>query len=179
MQEHQPGDDGQESTLLFTLLSPAEAEAADGQSRLRQVLKGSFLPDAINLGRREDGPCTMTRDELRQLAMKLPANTTSVTSLDLSHQNMGPDMLLELDDCCSLVRCSRAALAPQSQIRMLVVLLQYNRVSVLFTLACADCGLDNYCRFSIIFLIVKPLLNAFKLTSLDFGCGQFSRMISL
>jgi ubiquitin len=87
----------QGSTLpvLLLLLDEAEAEAADGQSRLRQVLKSSFLPDAINLGSRKGGPWTMTRDEFRQLAMKLPANT-SVTSLDLSYQNMGPDMLLEL-----------------------------------------------------------------------------------
>ena len=84
MQDHQPGD--------------------NGQSRLRQVLEGSVLPDAINLGRREDGPWTMTRDELRQLAMKLPANT-SVTSLDLSHQNMGPDMLLELAGPLALLTC--------------------------------------------------------------------------
>ncbi len=75
MQAHQPSD--------------------DGPSRVRQVLEGSVLPAAINLGSRKDGPWTMTRDELRQLAMKLLANT-SVTSLDLSYQNMGPDMLLEL-----------------------------------------------------------------------------------
>ncbi len=86
MQDHQPGD--------------------NGQSRLRQVLEGSVLPDAINLGRRKDGPWTMTRDELRQLAMKLPANT-SVTSLDLSHQNMGADMLLELAGPLALLTCLR------------------------------------------------------------------------
>ncbi len=86
MQAHQPSD--------------------DGQSRLRHVLEGSVLPDAINLGRRKDEPWTMTRDELRQLAMKLPANT-SVTSLDLSHQNMGPDMLLELAGPLALLTCLR------------------------------------------------------------------------
>ena len=59
-----------------------------------------------------------------------------------------------------------------------VIVLQYNHVSVVFTLACAGCGLDYYCRFSVIFLIVKPLLNAFKLTSLDFGCEEVSTMIS-
>ena len=86
MQAHQPSD--------------------DGQSRLRHVLEGSVLPDAINLGRRKDEPWIMTRDELRQLAMKLPANT-SVTSLDLSHQNMGPDMLLELAGPLALLTCLR------------------------------------------------------------------------
>ena len=84
MQAHQPSD--------------------DGQSRLRHVLEGSVLPDAINLGRRKDEPWSMTRDELRQLAMKLPANT-SVTSLDLSYQNMGPDMLLELAGPLSQLTC--------------------------------------------------------------------------
>ncbi len=84
MQAHQPSD--------------------DGQSRLREVLECSVLPDAINLGRRKDGPWTITRNELRQLAMKLPANT-SVTSLDLSHQNMGPDMLLELAGPLALLTC--------------------------------------------------------------------------
>ena len=78
----------------------------DGQSRLRQVLEGSVLPGAINLGRRKDGPWTITRYELRQLAMKLPANT-SVTSLDLSHQNMGADMLLELAGPLALLTCLR------------------------------------------------------------------------
>ena len=84
MQAHQPSD--------------------DGQSRLRHVLEGSVLPDAINLGRCKDGPWTITRDELRQLAMKLPANT-SVASLDLSYQNMGPDMLLELAGPLSQLTC--------------------------------------------------------------------------
>ena len=67
---------------------------------------GSVLPAAINLDRRKDGPWTMTRDDLRQLAMKLQANT-SVTSLDLSHQNMGPDMLLELAAPLALLTCLR------------------------------------------------------------------------
>jgi len=84
MQAHQPND--------------------DGQSRLRHILEGSVLPGAINLGRRKNGPWTITRDELRQLAMKLPANS-SVTSLDLSHQNMGADMLLELAGPLSLLTC--------------------------------------------------------------------------
>ena len=78
----------------------------DGQSRLRQVLEGSELPAAINLSSRKDGPWTMTRDELRQLAMKLRANP-SVTSLDLSHQNMGPAMLLELAGPLALLTCLR------------------------------------------------------------------------
>jgi hypothetical protein len=65
------------------------------------------------------------------------------------------------------------------KIECVAVMLQYNYVSVVFTLACAGCGLDYYCRFSITFLVVKPLLNAFKLTSLDFGCEQVSTMISL
>ena len=86
MQAHQPSD--------------------DGQSRLRQVLEGSVLPDAINLGKRNGGPWTMTRDELQQLAMKLRANT-SVTSLDLSYRNMGPDMLLELAGPLALLTCLR------------------------------------------------------------------------
>ena len=67
---------------------------------------GSVLPDSINLGRRKDEPWMMTRFELRQLAMKLPANT-NVTSLDLSHQNMGPDMLLELAGPLALLTCRR------------------------------------------------------------------------
>ena len=80
--------------------------SGDGQSRLRQVLEGSVLPDAVNLGRCRGEPRKITCDELRQLAMKLPANT-SVTSLDLSHQNMGPDMLLELAAPLALLTCLR------------------------------------------------------------------------
>jgi hypothetical protein len=98
--------DKKRSEIVGRIIMQARQPADDGQSRLRQVLEGSVLPDAINLSRRKDGPWTMTSDELRQLAMKLPANT-SVTSLDLSHQNMGPDMLLELAGPLALLTCLR------------------------------------------------------------------------
>jgi len=84
---------------IFGALSAEPEPRDDGDD-------GSVLPDSINLGRRKDGPWMMTRFELRQLAMKLPA-TTSVTSLDLSHQNMGPDMLLELAAPRALLTCLR------------------------------------------------------------------------
>jgi hypothetical protein len=69
------------SEIVSRIIMQAHEPSGDGQSRLRQVLEGSVLPDAINLGRCRGEPWKITCDELRQLAMKLPENT-SVTSLD-------------------------------------------------------------------------------------------------
>ncbi len=65
------------------------------QLNLHQLLQSSALPDAINLGRPKDSTLMpVTPDQLRQFAQKLPTNT-HVTLLNLSYQNIGPEVMLE------------------------------------------------------------------------------------
>jgi hypothetical protein len=75
-----------------------DAEAAslldDDQSHLHKVVQCSILPDAINLGK-DSTRVPVTPDQLRQFAQKLPTNT-HVTLLNLSYQNIGPEVMLKL-----------------------------------------------------------------------------------
>lgn len=85
------------------MASESNANVTD-QSILQQVLQSSVLPNAINLNGSTMMP--MTPDQLRQFVLKLPTST-HVTSLNLSHQSIAPDLLLELIGSLALLTSLR------------------------------------------------------------------------
>jgi hypothetical protein len=62
-----------------------------------------------------------------------------------------------------------------SKLECFVILLHYNHVSVVFTLACAGCGL----RYNAVLQVAGAVVNALKLTSLDVGPKNFEHSVLL